>query len=250
MAAVLLAGCQPPVVEAHFVPPATEREPSPPDASPGGLTVSGTATLQVEPDIADVSLELSARGKTPEAATKTLRAQQTSMRANLQAEGVQDDDVTVSALQLTPQYRWEGTVASTQRQVLTGYVASLRVVVSTEAFEDVPAIVDAGAKAGVTNSSTAFRSTQMVTLKREVRAMALEAAKDKAEQFQTALSIASMHVHSVSEAQGGRAWSAYGFGTDNAVANVQAQALGDPAAPVHAATLPLTLTVTVGYRFD
>lgn len=246
LCASLLAGCQPPVVEAVVTPPPpaeAERGRTLGNAQPG-LTVQGTATLQVEPDVADVRMELSATAKTPQAAAKALRVKQESMRANLLAQEVDDEDLTVSTLVLQPQHRWN---QHTNVQEVIGYQASLSVVACTDTFDRVPAIVEAGARAGVTSSSTSFRSTKMPELKRQVRAKAIVAAQAKAAQFAEALDIGEMTVVMVNESEGGEAWTTYGFGRSTPVANVAMGGAGEPWAPVRAAALPLTLTVTVGY---
>lgn len=243
-------GCQPPVVEAHIEPHHEHCETT--DASggepkPGNLTVTGLATLEVTPNIADVTLDLTATAPTPRAAVTKLRTQEERMRKNLAGEGMATKDIAVSTLNLSPTSRWD---APRQRQVSTGYEARLRVTVATEDFSQIPAVVEAGANAGVTTSSTTFRNTEMSELKRKVRDMALDAAKAKARQFQDSLELGSMRVVSVSEAPSGMAWSAYGLGLrfDNAVATANiAGVAGTASGAVHAQTLPLQLTVTVGY---
>lgn len=207
--------------------------------------MTGTATLEVTPNVADVALELSATAPNPRAAVAKLRSREEAMRKNLADEGMAPEDIVVSTLNLNPTSRWDG---ARQRQIPTGYDARLRVTVATEDFSQIPAIVEAGANAGVTTSSTAFRNSEMTTLKRKVRDMALDAAKAKAAQFQGALELGAMRVVSVSEAPSGMAWSAFGLGFDNAfaTANISAAA-GASGGPVHAQTLPLQLTVTVGY---
>jgi len=243
-------GCQPPVVEAHIEPRrghCETAESSGGDAKPGNLTVTGTATLQVTPNIADVTLELTATAPNPRAAVAKLRTREEAMRKNLGDEGMTTEDIAVSTLDLGPTSRWD---APRQRQVSTGYEARLRVTVETEDFSQIPAVLEAGANAGVTTSSTTFRNTEMTELKRQVRDMALDAAKAKARQFQGSLELGVMRVVSVSEAPSGMAWSAYGlgFGFDNAIATANVSAIaGAASAPVHAQTLPLQLTVTVGY---
>lgn len=168
------------------------------------------------------------------------------MRKNLSDEGMAAEDVAVSTLTLGPTSRWD---AHRQRQVPTGYEARLRVSVATEDFAQIPAIVEAGANAGVTTSSTTFRNSEMSALKRKVRDMALDAAKAKAKQFQSSLELGRMRVVAVSEAPSGMAWSAYGLGFDNAVVTANAVGFaGAATGSVQAETLPLQLTVSIGYE--
>lgn len=245
---LVATGCQPPVVEAHIEPKhqhCAEGVADGPDTPSGNLTVTGTATLKVTPDIADVTLELTAAATSPRAAVAKLRTREEAMRKNLAEEGMAAEDIAVSTLNLHPTSRWD---VPRQRQIPTGYEARLHVTVATKDFSQIPAVVEAGANAGVTTSSTTFRNTEMTQLKRRVRDMALDAAKAKAKQFQGSLELDVMRVVSVSEVPSGMAWSAYSPGFDNAVftANI-ANVAGAASGPVQAQTLPLQLTVTVGY---
>lgn len=241
------AGCQPPVVEAHIAP--TPPASPTPDAEqdkprPGSLSVTGHATLDVTPDTADIKLDLSSLANSPRAAVAKLRKSEAAMRANLEAEGIESDEVVVSMINLAPKHRWD---VHRERQILLGYEATLCVTVSTKDFVEIPAIIEAGAKAGVTQSSTRFRSTEMTALKRRVREMALDAAKAKAEQFRESLDFELARVTSVGETQAGAAWSTYGLNLDNITANATGFVAGAPSA-VQAQTLPLSLTVAISYE--
>ena len=59
----------------------------------------------------------------------------------------------------------------------------------------------------------------------------------------------ALRVVSVAESQAGQAWSTYGRAFDNVVANAMDFVPSLPGA-LQAETLPLTLTVTVGYAFE
>lgn len=168
------------------------------------------------------------------------------MRANLEAEGIETDAIAVSTVRLNPTHRWD---AHRERNIPTGYDATLSVTATTEDFTTIPAIMEAGAKAGVTRSSTTFSNSELTDLKARVRGMALEAAKAKAAQFSEALELPALRVVSVAESQAGQAWSTYGRAFDNVVANAMDFVPSLPGA-LQAETLPLTLTVTVGYAFE
>lgn len=246
---VATLGCQPPVVEAHIEPQHERCETADSacnESKPGSLTVTGTATLEVTPNVADVTLELTATAPSPRAAVAKLRGREEAMRKNLSDEGMAAEDVAVSRLTLGPTSRWD---AARERQIPTGYEARLRVSVATEDFAQIPGIVEAGANAGVSTSSTTFRNSEMSALKRQVREMALDAAKAKAQQFGTSLELGHMRVVAVSEAPSGLAWSAYGLDNAVATANIVGFAAAAPG-PVQAETLPLQLTVSIGYELS
>lgn len=239
--------CQPPVVTAHIEPERIPASVNPePDKPQGGLTVMGTATLDVAPNEASVSLDLVSHASSPRAAVEKLRTREAAMRANLEAEGIDEDAMAVSMVRLNPTQRWD---AQRERNIPTGYDATLSVTATTEDFSTIPAIIEAGAKAGVTRSSTTFSNSNLTDLKARVRGMALDAAKAKATQFSESLELPTLRVVSVAESQAGQAWSTYGRAFDNVVANASNAVPGLPGA-LQAETLPLTLTVTIGYAFE
>lgn len=215
------------------------------DAEVGSLVVRGTATLNVEPDVADVRMDLQATARSPSLAASQLRSAEAKMRANLDDSGVGNEQLRASALTLDPVMTWN---APRERKVLTGYQATLTVTVSTEAFETVPDILEAATDAGVASVAMSFRSTKMPELKARVRQLALDAAKAKVEQFESALDVSTARVMAVSESQSGAAWSAFGSPLDNFRANaVEAMVVPDGGA-VLAGMQPLTLSVDVRYE--
>jgi uncharacterized protein YggE len=110
--------------------------------------------------------------------------------------------------------------------------------------------MEAGANAGATTMSSQFRRSDLHELKKQVRDMALKAAKEKAQSTAKALGIELGRVTAVAETPAGAMWSSHYF--PNYLANEAAQA---PAAAQSAATLggalqPLKLDVTVGYELS
>jgi uncharacterized protein YggE len=103
--------------------------------------------------------------------------------------------------------------------------------------------MDAGASAGATSMSTAFRRSDLADLKKKLRDQALAAAKAKAEQTATALGIKLGRVVSVAENAGGYMWS-------NAYFPNSASAMDAPTAAIAigGSLQPLTLDVSVGYE--
>ncbi len=243
----MLCACQPgppPVVEAHFAP--DESCTADEDSTPGTLSVSGTATLEVTPDIADVRMDLTSQARTPSAAAATLRKRESKMRASLDEQGVGTDQVTVSTLSLQPKTRWD---ANRELNVLVGYQASMAVTVSTSDFDRIPAVIEASAEAGVTSVATQFRSTKLPELKAKVRDMALRAAKSKTDQFTGALDMTIAGVRQVAEAPTGAGWTAYGRTLDNFVANnAEFAVVPSTLTEIRPETHPLTLTVNITYE--
>ena len=71
---------------------------------PGQMTVTGTATLEVSPDCADLTMTLSADDPTPGPATAEVQREEEALVAALTKLGVEGADLKLSYLTLQPVY--------------------------------------------------------------------------------------------------------------------------------------------------
>lgn len=207
----------------------------------GHMTVNGQATLEVSPDCADVSITIGVEHLKTGTAVKQLDARKLAMIAALQKVGIETGQVKLSSLQLDPVYELTKEGWSTSR--VRTYRAQITVTATTKDFGKIGDIMDAAASAGATNMSTAFRRSDLAELKKQVRDMALTAAKAKAEQTANALGIELGRVISVAENPAGVMWS---HGYFPQVAN--AMESRDSAVALGGQLQPLTLDVTIGYE--
>src|SRR5438445_13187841 len=83
---------------------------------PRTLTVSGSATLDITPDVLDVHMSLTAEHVRPKAAVAEVRAHQAALQKNVLALGLDKADVKVSEIALSPTY-------DPHSGAVTGYVA-------------------------------------------------------------------------------------------------------------------------------
>jgi uncharacterized protein YggE len=205
---------------------------------PGTMQVSGTATLEIVPDTADMHITLSAELPRPKQAATAVRARQQALVKSLAALGLGADDVSLSYLSINPIYDEHGN--------LKDYAASITVTASTHDFDRLAEIMEAAAAAGATSTSTDFKVADLAKLKKKVRDQALAALKDKAEQTTSALGIHLGRVTAVAENQGGDAW---GWGGSVVVANSVSY---EPRAQTGAKadTQSLTLTITATYELS
>ncbi len=236
--AVSLAACAerpPPVVQVHT---------SDVTKAPGQMTVIGSATLEVSPDCADVTMTVVADGRRPALSTKAVQDKQAKLVAALQAIGVKSADMKLSTLALEPMY--EPNEEGWAQLAIRTYRASITITVETKQFDRIAAIMEAGSDAGASSMSTRFRRSDLPTLKKQVREMALTAAKDKAVQTAHNLGLTLGRVVNVSETSGGRMWSSEYFPQ---VSNVNvAVTVPDPGVTLGGTMQPLTLDITVGYE--
>ena len=204
-----------------------------------GITVTGTATLEVVPDCADLRMTLTAEAARPGAAAKAVRARQAEVTKQLAALTPRPD-VTLSYVSVTPLYE-----EKTGR--IRAYQAGITLNVSTGDFDQVPELMEVGALAGGTQMSTTFRTRDLTGLKAKVRDQALAAVKAKATQTSAALGVTLGRIVSITE-DVGTPWG-YGSGNANVQSYQPAPAPTDDGTPtLRPDAEKLTLTVTVGYQ--
>jgi uncharacterized protein YggE len=209
---------------------------------PGGMTVTGTATLDVSPDCADITMTIDVDGARPGLATTGAQGKQQAIVDALKKVGLEAADIKLSTLTLNPVYEWIGN-----HNVFKGYHAAITITATTKHFDKIGPIMEAGSQSGATAMTTQFRRSDLSELKKKVRAMALTAAKDKAMQTATALDIKLGRVVNVAENAGGMMWTnAYFPQVANAMeVNVAPRTVADA---LGGALQPLTLDVTIVYE--
>ncbi len=215
----LLAACHDTKV---FMPNAPTQE--------HGMTVTGTATLDISPDCADLTMTIAIEQPRPGLATAAVQRNEQAVVAALEKAGVAEKDLKLSMLSLSPVYE--------QNQVIRGYQASITVTATTRDFSQISTLMDIGANAGATGMSSQFRRSDMDAQKQKVRDMAIAAAKAKAEQTAKDLGIPLGRVFSVSERPGGEMWGNAYFPQNN---SVRTGGIGGE-------LQSLTLDVTIGYE--
>ena len=202
---------------------------------PGTMSVSGTATLEIVPDTADMHIALSAEPLHPKQAAAAVRAEQQALTKALHGVGLADDDVALSYLSISPAY-------DPKTGVQIGYTAAITVTASTHDFDRLAELMEVAADAGATSTSTDFRVADLATLKNKVRDQAMAALKAKADQTASALGLKLGRITSVAENQGGEAW---GWNGSVTVANsVDFQPRTQSGAKADAQSLTLTVTAT------
>lgn len=210
---------------------------------PGAMTITGTATLEVSPDCADLTMTLTADGAKPGLAAALVQQRQTALVTALNKLGVETPDVKLSYLTLDPVYepRPDGYWSDLK---VHHYRASVTVTATTKQFAKIGAIMEAGGDAGATSMSSQFRRSDLADLKKKVREMALAAARDKATQTAKALDLELGRITAVAENAGGMWNHAYFPQVANAMERADT---GSPVA-LGGTLQPLTLDVTINYE--
>jgi uncharacterized protein len=210
---------------------------------PGVMSITGTATLDVAPDTADITMSITADGARPKNAMTALRARQDALIAALMGLGLEKAQIKLSQMTLQPLFFYPENAPPRIR----GYQATLQVTASTRKFDLIGDIMEAGATAGVSTMATSFRSSDLPELKKKVRDMAIAAARDKAEQMAKGFGLKVARINLVNEATAGNGWY-----FDPTYVNVSAAESASVRERISLSPelQPLILTVNVGYELE
>ena len=206
------------------------------------ISVTGTGTVLVSPDIADLRLGVSVTKPTVKAARETAAASMTKVIAALKALGIADKDIQTTLLSLQPTYDYSN---GTNPPKLTGYMLSNSVAVTIRDLDKVgDAIDDALAAGATTMDGVTFRVADQAKAEDQARQQAMAEAKSRATTLASAAGVAISGVASISETSAPVPYPVY-YGAAEAGA-----AARDVATPVQAGTNEVSITVSVTYLID
>ena len=159
------------------------------DGAIGGIRVSGTGTVSVEPDVAilQVGVEVFA-GKVSTARSEASKAMD-SVVSVLKKEGVEEKDIQTTRFNIYPRYDYEEVTINGKRigtQVLTGYTVNNTVKAKIYEIDKVGEIIDKGADAGgdyARINGVDFTVDDPTPYQTEIRKMAVEDAVGKAQEY-------------------------------------------------------------------
>lgn len=156
--------------------PAAATPPVP--ASPSaqrGLTVTGTASVRVRPDIVGFSFGAQANGATAQAALQASSAQMTKILAALKAAGIAADDLQTQQVSLSVRTGRDGTT-------IVGYTASNSAAATVRNLTKAGVVIDAAVAAGANQvSGPEFSRSDAEALVRQALTAAYDRAKAKAQ---------------------------------------------------------------------
>jgi hypothetical protein len=185
--------------------------------------------------VVDLTMTLSTSGPRPKAALAALHGKQGPLVSALRDAGVVDADLRLGHVDVAPVYK-----PHPQSHLVDGYEASITLVATLHDFARIGDVMEAAADHDVSRIHTRFRSTTLTEKKKEVREMALAAARDKAQQIAKSMGVELAGVLSVSELAGSS--TPWAIGNENAYAPVARDEILQPGA------IELSLTLEVAYR--
>ena len=214
------------------------------DGAIGGIRVSGTGTVSVEPDVAilQVGVEVFA-GKVSTARSEASKAMD-SVVSVLKKEGVEEKDIQTTRFNIYPRYDYEEVTINGKRigtQVLTGYTVNNTVKAKIYEIDKVGEIIDKGADAGgdyARINGVDFTVDDPTPYQTEIRKMAVEDAVGKAQEYALLTNVELGPVVELNEMTPGSVHSPY-----EADYGMRMMAAAPPTTSISAGQLEISLTV-------
>lgn len=230
---MVTASCQRPVV----IHTADEKPRA--DGNERRISVQGTAEQELLPDRLDLRVEIRAVHASPARAVRNMQKKQTKVQEATAKLGASGTELVIGSLRLADHYERVG-----ERMVKTGFEATSTLTITMQDFDLIGDYMQIASDHGAEGMSTQFRNTEMIAKKAETRKLAIEAAKEKAEQM---IGLA-----------GGSLGAVIAIAENGGSQNYWApQVLANAAVPVQPATgqrtgsaLTLRMSVSITYEFD
>ena len=151
------------------------------DGSQGGISVSGSGSISVEPDVAVLNVGVEAIGKTVSSARSEAASAMDSVVSSLKKEGILTKDIQTQQLTIHPRYAYQ-----TNKQVLIGYSVTNTARVKVRDLSKVGKIVDNAAASGgdyVRINGISFNVEDTDQYMESLRKQAVQKAQIKAEEY-------------------------------------------------------------------
>jgi uncharacterized protein YggE len=218
------------------IAPAAAQDPS---ARPEHtLSVSGTGSVSVKPDVADVTVGVTVQRDNAGDAAADAANVMDAVITSIKALGIAEEDIQTTTLNLSPVYDYD---RSPYR--LVGYTASNLVTVTVRDLTKVGPVIDAATEAGATDvNSISFRLSDQTAAETEAREMAVLAARAKADTIAAAAGTEITGIISISETNAPVPMPIY-YGEADAAAARE----GGAPTPVLAGTIEVRVDVAIVY---
>lgn len=147
------------------------------------VTVSGSSTMTVNPDQAELYVAVNNQATTADAASSANSQKVNAVMDALMRAGVDKSDMETSSYALYPVQKWD---PKTEEYIQSGYEARHTLKITTKKIEDVGDLIDTAVKAGANNvNSVSFSLSD--DAKEEYNILVLESAVGNAEDKANAL---------------------------------------------------------------
>jgi uncharacterized protein YggE len=207
-----------------------------------GISVSGEGRVSAAPDIATVLLGVRVEAATVEDAREQAAQLQTAILGSVKDNSVDSKDLQTSNFQISPLYTADSSRA------IRGYSVTNTLSLKVRKLSDLSKIIDDATKAGsnnITVQGITFGLDDPEGLKTEARKLAIEQAKQRAEDTAKEMGVSLGKPISISEGYSGGVY-------DSAVPMAAAPRTGaaDTPTPIESGSLDVVMNVQIIYRID
>jgi uncharacterized protein len=203
------------------------------------ISVSGTGTVTLKPDVADIHLGVLVSRTTVKAAQAEAASAMTRVIAALKALGIADADIQTSNVSLQPAYDYSANINPPR---ITGYQMSNSVTVTVRDLSRLGDAIDNSLAAGATSlDGVTFRVDDQTAAEGQARKAAMTDAKAKADTLAAAAGVSISGVASITETSAPVPYPIMYGPAAGAVDGTKV------ATPIQAGTTDVTITVSVVY---
>jgi uncharacterized protein YggE len=204
------------------------------------ISVTGTGTVTLKPDVADLHLGVLLTRQTVKAARADAATAMTKVIAALKALGIDDKDIQTSNVSLQPTYDYSN---GNNPPRITGFQMSNSVTVTVRDLGKLGDAIDNSLAAGATSlDGVSFRVSDQTAAEAQARQAAMAEAKSKADTLAAAAGISIGGVASISETSAPIPYPInYGMAAPAGADSTKV------ATPIQAGTTDVTITVAVVY---
>lgn len=203
------------------------------------IAVTGTGTVTVKPDVADVRLGVSVQRPTVKEAQADAAAAMSAAVAAVKKAGVANDDIQTTVVSLGPVYEYP----TGGGQKLVGYQFTNQVVVTIRDLSKVPDVIDGAIAAGAnTVDGVSFRVNDPNAAEKQARTAAMNDARRRADQLASAAGVRVTGVAQITETSAPAPVPIFALG-----GNAEKDALSTP---ISAGTSDVVVTVSVTYTIE
>lgn len=176
------------IVSAAMALPTAALAHSPHAEVPGVIHVTASANVDVIPDRVSVSAGVQSDGRTAQEAMARNSEQMRNVFAALASNGIAENDISTTNLNLSPRYDYEQRTNG--QPLLVGYRASNQITIVSSDLERTGQLIDALLQAGLNNiNGVNFTVSNPETAQAQARAAAIEKAKIKARMMAQSASV-------------------------------------------------------------
>lgn len=206
--------------------------------NPHTLSVSGTGSVSVRPDVSDVTVGVTIQRDKAGAAANDAANVMDAVVTAIKGLGIAEEDIQTTDISLDAVYDYDKNPYR-----LVGYQASNMVQVTVRDISQTGAVIDAATGAGATDiESVSFRVSDQAAAETSAREQAVRAARAKADTMATAAGVEIVGVISISETSAPQPFPVY-YARDTAGAAAE-----QAATPVMPGTVKIEVTVSIVYQ--